>query len=416
MSTCPQGYRYRPASDVVGSCVKNKKNSAVFDERCPSGMHWRNTYTRKAKCVKVPVRKFQAPPPNTVQLPPCDPTFSEQLFEDHLVIIKSYMTEFFTVPIGKETFTKQRLFKKVRTTFLNSIKAKLKEYKCTFLLTSKQKKRLYTLFLREVLSHNYKLVSMEQWSYIESIAELDMLLLVARKAAAANSALQLTPLYYTKSDELRQGLLYLSENGLLPRQNIVVAEAYYTYISHFVTQDNVHGVTQPPPVPSSEQQQNRKALLNKAVALGLLTGLAVSASEQSQLPLFQPVLSTPSIPASAMVVPSSLTATLSPSRSPFQPGSTRLSQDEMNELYDLYLLFHDTYEQLAVPPDLTQRGEELSERYIELFGKLSSFFDSSKTEQDIFKYISNYGRVNRNFVDLGSLELQYGGPFWVSVL
>lgn len=487
--SCPPGYRYRHPTYVPGTCISNPKGSTLPDPRCPDGMHWRNTYELKSTCIKQPavvIKKRLAPD----QAPPtkeaCQRQDVDPLFQKHLKLIQANLEEYFTVPITKADFVKKNeILRRVRRQFVKSIQKKLQDKDCEYRPSGDDILSINNYFALLVDAFNYNFLTPENWEFIKTVAENDVLLFECRVAVKNFPFRYAFTLHYLdKLHELREALLYMNDNNLLPKQNTFVGRAYHNYIVQFFpNKDNVHGIANVNlPLPYYEQRKNQISLLKKAIALGYLNdnegpltepfvdtvpafvippppvfpsedvlpnGRLFSDSEVVNMfgaqeqkldssywigqKLLQEETAAPPMnkyaksdsDSSALpnvylmqsdgksaISPTTPALQVRPSISQKTPNQTAITLEELRELYDLYVIFEKTYNQLP-PSTLTEKGEELQERYNLLFNKLNVYFEKKQSSAKLLNYIENYGESENLTLSFRALESKYGGgPFW----
>lgn len=420
---CPLGKKYRNPSFVTGSCVKNRKN-AIYppDDRCPQTMHWRETKFRPGKCVKVPFKKprnkltyngvgigGKAP---KVQ---CNSALVDPLFEDHLKVIRSYLRELFTVPISKDFLVQSKLFVKVNKKFLQSLKKASKQSKCTLVISLPQEKIVRDLIIQEVYALNRDLITEEQWEYIKKMAELDLFLREANKLVKEQKEnFKFTDKYTKGLLELREGLLYMRQHHLLPKQNLLVAESIYNYMLQFENVESLH-VLNPHNkfVPLEIQNKNKTSLAYSVVQNGYVsTNISFYYTEETD-PL--PQFSIPGRQVKNSIRKSTPTITIA-SIEPIS-GAEPMSNEELLTLYDvstLQYLFTTPRDQGAL---LTSRGQEMNNMFSVLSDKFRATYGDDGTQVEGPWYLLAHNFENQNYLPtLQQLEAKYKGPFWVMPL
>lgn len=415
---CPLGQKYRNPSFVPGSCVKNRRNSMFApDERCPQGMHWKDTKFRPGKCVKVPFKKprkklvFGAASPKVK----CNSALIDPLFDDHLKVIRSYLRELFTVPISKDFFLQSKFFDKIFKKFTNSLKKASQQTKCNLIVSVEQEKRIRDLIIQEVYALNRDLITDEQWSFIKKMAELDVFLHEANFLVKLNPYLyKFTKKYSEKLIELREGLLYMRQHHLLPKQNLLVAEAVYEYMLQFKPVESLHVLNSDSKfVPKNIQDKNARSLNLLVVQKGFVSTNVSFYYTESPDPL--PAFLLPGeIRAEAPPVPKkeeevSPTLTLEPVN-----GLTPMTNEELLELYDLskiqffYLNIDDEH------PQLLPRGQDVKDRFDELSDKFRATYDDDGSKPLGPWYLVEQHFLQQNYSPtLQELEVKYNGPFWM---
>lgn len=439
--TCPAGYRYRKPYFVAGSCVRSGEND-MSDKRCPSGMHWRNTFEVKAGCVRLPTQKRlkknkEALQQAEVQLPTCSEDLVSPLFTDHIKLILSNLEEHFTVPVSTEKLERQsHVFTKIKRRFIKSIQDKLKDKRCEFRPSKLQIVQIENIIRSVVQVFNSRFLTPEKWNIVARAAELNLLLFVSRQMVAKTSQeiTDLTVFYVEQLRELRRLLQYMDSEQLLPRQNMAVALAWYNYLNKFFADvPNMHNVPNVRgPYLNNEKIQSLKKAENKVLVEGYVQLRGMTPEEAAQLrtdiPNFEPVdlpeektlleaapiiemIPTlgdfPSTPVSTIVARPVVIRSLD--TTPAEPFTEQM----MNELYDLYIIF-ETFNQKS-NAQLNVRGEQLYARYDYLFNELARYQNYQNSEQQLLAYINNYGKsqVDPNgSVTISSLNAKYMGPFW----
>ena len=417
---CPVGQKYRNPSFVTGSCVKNRKN-AIYppDDRCPENMHWKNTKFRPGKCVKVALKKPRNKLTyNDVRIGgrapkvQCNSALIDPLFEDHLKVIRSYLRELFTVPISKDFLVQSKLFDKVYKKFLQSLKKASKQSKCTLVISVPQEKTVKDLIIQEVYALNRDLVTEEQWSFIKKMAELDLLLRESNKLVKGQKEnFKFTKKYTEGLLELREGLLYMRQHNLLPKQNFLVAEAVYNYVLQFENVESLH-VLNPHTkfVPVEIQNKNKTALAYSVVQNGYVsTNVSFFYTEEPDpLPQFL-------IPGQSQVKSPKPTITIA-SIEPI-PGAEPMSNEELLTLYDV-----STLQYLSTTPRdqgalLTPRGQEMNNMFNDLSDKFRVTYGDDGTQVEGPWYLLAQNFENQNYLPtLQQLIAKYKGPFWVMPL
>jgi len=498
---------------VPGSCISNPKSSNIPDPNCPEGMHWRNTYELKANCVKVSkpkIKKKRTVPDEIVPAKTsCERQDVEPLFEKHKKLIFAHLEEYFTVPITKADFIKRpEVFRRVKKQFVKSIQKKLEDKNCEYRPSVQDNLALDSYIALLVDAFNFRFLTPKKWEFIKKVAENDVMLFMSRMVVKFQPYKYSYTLHYLdKLHELREALLYMNDNNLLPKQNTLIGRAYHNYIVQFFDKDNIFGiysVHEPPPV--EVRRENQKSLLEKVIALGYLnvTNEPRPTSFVDTVPPFvvpsevlaptfdgQPVVwldtdgSTQGMGPVAEVVdvfgtetgepgpayhmalhshnsnnngsvgsgpvsperPSSSSS--SPSRPKYgesveessgyptvllvqsdgesvatphtfavrpsilqqQPNTSVMTDKEMQELYELYILFEQTYNRIP-SSTLTTRGESLRRRYNELFNKLYQYTGRQLSAEKLLNYIENFGESEGTALSFNALEAKYGGPFW----
>jgi hypothetical protein len=439
---CPEGFKYRQPSFVTGSCVKNKKMSLLSDDRCPADMHWRNTYFLKAKCTKIPSRTFKVKLPRPA-LQTCDNLLTSDLFREHLKIVSSFLHEYFSVPISKDLLSKRDLLKKITQKFIKSIQGKLKDSNCVFRLTPDQQLQLNDFSIKEVYAFNKQFVSDEQWEYIQYISELDMLLYACRDLVKTSYQTNFSTLYLEQLKELRKGLVYLQQHNLLPKQNVLIAKAYYEYVSLFIDKENIHGVHMgKPPIAYEVRKSNYEKMLRMTVDEGLVNiPNYILIGDKVTLPKLQipdqeidvvdvDVDVTQSKPTkgpkealtvdeielkSNIIIPKVFTSAVDDEEGLLSQNMMKqkppgiINQDELEELYD----YHFIINQFQNTPNakLNTKGVGIIEKHKELLTKLSMYFNNKLTPKQLNEYIENYG-AELYPITFDALLVKHNGPFW----
>lgn len=387
------------------------------DERCPQGMHWKDTKFRPGKCVKVPFKKprkklvFGAASPKVK----CNSALIDPLFDDHLKVIRSYLRELFTVPISKDFFLQSKFFDKIFKKFTNSLKKASQQTKCNLIVSVEQEKRIRDLIIQEVYALNRDLITDEQWSFIKKMAELDVFLHEANFLVKLNPYLyKFTKKYSEKLIELREGLLYMRQHHLLPKQNLLVAEAVYEYMLQFKPVESLHVLNSDSKfVPKNIQDKNARSLNLLVVQKGFVSTNVSFYYTESPDPL--PAFLLPGeIRAEAPPVPKkeeevSPTLTLEPVN-----GLTPMTNEELLELYDLskiqffYLNIDDEH------PQLLPRGQDVKDRFDELSDKFRATYDDDGSKPLGPWYLVEQHFLQQNYSPtLQELEVKYNGPFWM---
>ena len=298
---CRRGERYRLPFYVPGSCVKNRANVVYEpDNRCAQNMHWRNTFYVRGKCLKIIEKKLKR---GKTVLQECDRALIEPLFQAHLIVIRSYLQELFTVPISKEKLVNSVLYRKVRNKFVQSLVSVTNQKKCFFKLTEDQEQIIKEVIKEEVYAFNNDFISPKQWALIKETAELEMLISACKKIVKSKpDDFKLTFLVDERMLTLRNNLLGLEENNLLPKQNVLVAKAVQEYVSMFETRENLHALSVEPVnvVPKQVQKNNMNTLLYKALTEGYLeasvNGLyTLNEYQNLELPVFAIPVITPKL-------------------------------------------------------------------------------------------------------------------------
>lgn len=415
---CPLGQKYRNPSFVPGSCIKNRKNSIFApDERCPEGMHWKDTKFRPGKCVKVPLKKprkrliFGAPIPKTQ----CNSALIDALFEDHLKVVRSYLRELFTVPISKDFFVQSKFFDKIYKKFLTSLKKASKQTRCILVIPSEKEKRVRDLIIQEVYALNRDLITDEQWAFIKKMAELDVFLHEANLLVKSYPFLyKFTTKYSEKLLELREGLLYMRQHHLLPKQNLLVAEAVYEYILQFKDVESLHVLNGHNKfVPKNIQQKNSRSLNLLVVQKGFVsTNVSFYYTERPD-PLPDFLLpgeireEAPPVFEKEEVIQSALT--LEPVN-----GLSPMTNEELLELYDLSKIQYFFMSFQNEGALLLQRGQDVKDRFDELSDKFRATYNDDGTKPLGPWYLVEQHFLKQNYSPtLQQLEVKYSGPFWI---
>lgn len=276
-SHCARGFRYRQPYFVTGSCVKNragvKYNTPEGDQRCPANMHWRNTFYIRGKCVRLIEKKLKGQVKPRTELPECDKTLIEPLFQEHLKVIRSLLQEMFTVPISKEKLVHSSLLAKVKSKFIQSLKSVTNQKKCTIKLSADEIEVIKDVIKQEVYAFNQDFITEEQWQLVKETAELDMLLHVCKKVVKAKpDSFKLTFAVDEGLNDLRRNLVYLEEHHLLPKQNLLIAKIVQQYVGLYETRESLHVMPgEQINMPSRDVQEiNSSYLINEAVRKGFL--------------------------------------------------------------------------------------------------------------------------------------------------
>jgi DNA-directed RNA polymerase subunit RPC12/RpoP len=377
--------------------------------------------------MKKPSKRGGQPRP---QLPECNAALIEVVFTDHLKIIKSFISELFTVPISKDILRKSKLFQKVANKFKQSLKTVSKQNKCTVVLTLGQQNTVTNTIMQEVYAWNQEFISDEQWLYIKKVVELDMELWVAQFLVKQTlpkiciyDRVAFTNKYSIALKQLREALLYLRQNNLLPKQNVLVADAVYRYTFLFVNRENLHAINSEQVIVSEEQRavyfgsMAYKAVLDGYLITSIdfftLSDRALNTAEFIEL--YKNVLPPPEfkIPEKVSQVkeeefsaaePVSKPSAPTPLVEPLQPEQI-FTEDLQEELRDLVALFKGHWN---VNNTLNERGIQLQNRQEELMDEFEKTFTDNKAVQ----WTSIKAKFPRK--TLQELELKYGGPFWTS--
>lgn len=273
---CPPGYEFRKPGFVPGMCIRNRKNTKYKVNEahpCPENMHWRDGYERKAGCIKPREQKERKPrlPPRAAKRK-CDMLTIQNLFANHFTVIQSYLRDLYRSPITKDVLSFPKLKKKVYKMFVKSLQKMSGQVDCDIEFTVEQKAQVETLIDQEIQSFNEAFVTESQWNNIQRNTRLDLMLYAANEIMDQYPAqTNFTDRYRDGARQLRENLIHLGNEGMLPHQNALVAKAVYEY-EHLFGKVNVKTLEKYlKRVPYSIMEQNKYLLQLHCVHEGFVT-------------------------------------------------------------------------------------------------------------------------------------------------
>ena len=275
-SDCPPGYEFRKSAFVPGMCIRNRKNIKYKPNDahpCPENMHWRDGFERKAGCIKLREQKERKPrlPPRAAK-PKCDMLTIQNLFANHFTVIQSYLRDLYRSPITKDVLSFKKLKKKVYKMFVKSLQKMSGQVDCDIEFTVEQKAQVETLIDHEIQSFNEAFVTERQWNNIQRNTRLDLMLYAANEIMDQYpSQTNFTDRYRDGTRQLRENLIHLGNEDMLPHQNALVAKAVYEY-EHLFGKVNVKTLEKYlKRVPYSIMEQNKYLLQLHCVQEGFVT-------------------------------------------------------------------------------------------------------------------------------------------------